>query len=94
LLFELRYFTDEEIVNSERHDYLLDSQGGVRSDAIAENRPEMCFFTFIPATEVVKADIVYPTTQALERMVMMGAENGSFNPSQQLILHNEHSQTP
>jgi hypothetical protein len=57
-----------------------------------EDRPEMCFFTFVPTTESVQPKIIYPTYEKLEKLKMYDTENeNSFDPTQKLVLHREPS---
>lgn len=96
LLFETRYVTDNEIRSSKRYDFLLNYLDNPEAEIGLgdEDRPEMCFFTFIPTVEPVEPQIIFPTYQELMTRRWHGKElDGSFDPRRQLVLHNEPSPT-
>ncbi len=89
LLFETRFLTDDEIRSSERYDFLLEDLDNPDVGVMEDERPEMCFFTFIPTTEPVEPQIIYPTPEQLARRRSLNPMPGSFGTRETLLLHHE-----
>lgn len=90
LLFETRYFTDEEIRASTEYDFLTDALEDPDTEigVIEEDRPEICFLTFVPTDEIVQPKIIYPTQEELKQLRIHGTEHSAFEAPQDLKLHN------
>ena len=94
LLFETRYFTNDEIRSSGTHDFLLDRVDNPEAEVglSDEDRPEMCFFTFVPTAEPVEPQILYPSYNKLMTLRWHAIERDDpFDPRRQLVLHNKPS---
>ncbi len=89
LLFETRFLTDEEIRSSKTYDFFLEALDNPDVGVMEDERPEMCFFTFIPTTEPVEPQIIYPTPEQLARRRSLNPMPGSFGTRETLLLHYE-----
>jgi hypothetical protein len=89
LLFETRFLTDEEIRSSKRYEFFLEDLDNPDMGVMEEDRPEMCFLTFIPTADPVEPQIIYPTPEQLARRRMLDPMPGSFGTREALLLHHE-----
>jgi hypothetical protein len=89
LLFETRFLTEEEIRSSKRYDFFLEDLNNPDIGVMEEDRPEMCFLTFIPTTEPVEPQIICPTPERLARLRMSNPIPGSFGTKETLLLYRE-----
>ena len=92
LLFEVRYFTDQEIEASAKYRKLMNEVRGPNGELREEVRPQLCLFTFIPTTDEVKAEIVHPTYETLIRQRGGVLPSVGFDPRKELVLH--HTSRP